>query len=96
MKINNRPVLALLDTGCSEFIVHSHCVQESDHFPCRIPYKTASSTKTYFPAASHTADRRKGHRVGGGIISTHLCRHVARARSSPLQEVAEGGPGGRI
>ena len=91
VKINNKPVLALLDTGCSKSMVHPRCVQESDYLPWKIPYKTASSTKTYY-----IADRRKGHRVGGGSIPPHLCRHVARARCSPLQEVAEGGPRGRI
>ena len=54
VKINNRPVLALLDTGCTKSMVHPRCVQESDHLPWKIPYKTASSTKTYFPAARVT------------------------------------------
>ncbi len=54
MKINNRPVLALLDTGCSKSMVHPRCVQESDHLPWKIPYKTACSTKTYFPASRNT------------------------------------------
>ena len=96
VKINNRLVLALLDRGCTKSMVHPCCVQESDHLPWKIPYKTASSTKTYFPAARVTADRRKGHRVGSGSILPHLCRHVVRARRSPHQEVADGGPRGRI
>ena len=50
VKINNRPVLALLDTGCTKSMVHPRYVQESDHLPWKIPYKTAGSTKTYFPA----------------------------------------------
>ena len=54
MKINNRPVLALLDTSCTKSMVHPRCVQESDHLPWKIPHKTASSTKTYFPAARVT------------------------------------------
>ena len=33
MKINNRPVLVLLHTGCTKSMVHPHCVQESDHLP---------------------------------------------------------------
>ena len=35
-------------------MVHPRCVQEPDHLPCKIPYKTSSSTKTYFPAARVT------------------------------------------
>ena len=91
VKIKNRPVLVPLDTGCTKSMVHPRCVQESDHLPWKIPYKTATSTKTYFPAARVTLQiEGTDTRVGGRSIPPHLCRHFARARRSPLQEVAEG------
>ena len=95
MKINDRPVLALLDTGCTKSIVHPHCVQESNNLSWKIPYKAASSTKTCFPAAKITLQiEGKDTELAVGVSPRSLWT-VARARRSPLQEVAEGGPKGR-
>ena len=54
VKVNNMPILALLDTGCTKSIVHPRCVKKGDHLPWTIPYTTASSQKAHFPAAKIT------------------------------------------
>ena len=92
VKINNWTVLALLDTGCTKSMVHSRCVQESDYLPWKIPYKTACSTVTYFPAVRVTLQIEGKYTEWRRSIPPHLCRHVAREKRFPLQEVAEGGP----
>ena len=83
VKINNRPVLALLDTGCTKSMVHPRCVQESDHLPWKIPYKTASSTKTYFPAARVTLQTEgKDTELAVGV-SPHISVDMLLGRDVP-------------
>ena len=63
VKVNNMPILALLDTGCTKSIVHPRCVKKEDHLPWTIPYTTASSQKAHFPAAKITVQLDGGKSV---------------------------------
>ena len=89
VKFNNRLVLALLDTGCTKSMVHPCCVQVSDYLPWKIPYRQPVQQKLTFLQPESHCKLKEGHRVGGRRIPPFLCRHVARARRFPFQEVAE-------
>ena len=83
VKINNRLVLALLDTVCTKSMVHLRCVQESDHLPWKIPYKTASSRKTYFPTARVTLQiEGKDTELAVGV-SPHISVDMLLGRDVP-------------
>ena len=66
VKVNNMPILALLDTGCTKSIVYPRCVKKGYHLPWTIPYTTASSQKAHFPAAKITVQLDGGKERGNG------------------------------
>ena len=33
VEVNDIPVIALLDTGCTKSMVHPRCIQQSDYLP---------------------------------------------------------------
>ena len=51
VKINSRPVITLLDTGCTKSMVQHKCVNESEYLGWKIPHKMVSATRIWFPAA---------------------------------------------
>ena len=48
----NKEMEALLDTGCTNTLIHPRFMGEGDYLGWNISYHTASDRKTYFPAAS--------------------------------------------
>lgn len=71
--INDQPIDALLDTGCTKSIVHPRCICKGDYLPWKIAYNTASSTRAHFPAARVTLQVDGNEKVELAVgVSNHL------------------------
>ena len=71
-KLNGKTVKVWLDSGCTKSLVHLRCVAKWERLGWDIPYATASSRKTWFPASRVTLELagEKYHLTVG--VSPHL------------------------
>ena len=84
VKVNNMPILALLDTGCTKSIVQPRCVKKGDHLPWTIPYTTTSSQKAHFPAAKIKVQLDGGKSVEMVVgVSKHLTVEMLMGHDIP-------------
>ena len=84
VKISGQSMKALLDTGCTKYLVHPKCVQKKDYLGYhQIPYQTVSNKRTYFPAASVTLDLEgKKLRIAVGV-SDYLAEDMLMEKDIP-------------
>ena len=83
VEVNGKPVLALIDTGCTKSVVHPRCIRKSDYLSWEIPYTTANSRKTQFPAAKITLTiGRKDYDLAVGV-SKHLTVDMLMVQDIP-------------
>ena len=74
--VDGRAVLALLDTGCTRSLIHPRCVDHKNRLGWKIPYRTASSKRVWFPAASILLEiENQSHEMAVGV-SSHLTKGV--------------------
>ena len=83
VEVNGKPVLALIDTGCTKSVVHPRCIRKSDYLLWEVPYTTASSRKTQFPAAKITLTiGGKDYDLAVGV-SKHLTMDMLMGQDIP-------------
>ena len=74
--MDGRAVLALLDTGCTRSLIHRRCMDRKNRLGWKIPYRTASSKRVWFPAARILLEfENQSHEMAVGV-SPHLTKGV--------------------
>ena len=74
--VDGRAVLALLDTGCTRSLIHRRCEDRKNRLGWKIPYRTASSKRVWFPATRILLEiENQSHEMAVGV-SPHLTKRV--------------------